>query len=255
MMRSSTIIFCLLVISTAAGSADVQLFFVGAEGEELAALVEAWPEAELLPAGVPWDAPYPELLPLLSGDVPTLVIAVEAEPTGLAVSGRLLGRGGYDERLGTVHIALSRSSLLEAVRQFLARTGTGEGSTSVSTPGEAPTRGAGEIAGKLEKISGWGTAPAGGVADDQSRRRSRQRAYDAAEADFFDRLEEALYPKALLDADSYRQVVALVRGYLFVSRQERRTGDETYGVELRLTPEGVRRLVEFLHRGLNAVTQ
>lgn len=253
-MRTLALAGVVVALSTTA-FADVQLFFTGAEGEELAALAEAWPEAELLPAGVHWDAPYPELLPLLAGDVPTLVIAVEAEPTGLAVSGRLLGRGGYDERLGTVHIALSRSSLLEAVRQFLARTGTDTGSATASIPGEAPTLGVGEIGGKLEIISGWGVAPAGGVADDQSRRRSHQRAYEAAETDFFDRLEETLYPKALLDADSYRQVVALVRGYLFVSREERRTGDETYGVELRLTPEGVRRLVEFLHRGLNAVTQ
>jgi hypothetical protein len=241
----------LLVLSTAA-SADVQLLVAGADEEQISALTEAWPDAETLPASVHWDAPYPELLPLLDGDVPTLIIAIEAGPTGLAVSGRLLGRGGYDERLGTVHIAESRSSLLEAVRQFLARTGAGEGSTSVSTPGEAPTPGVVEIAGKLEKISGWGTAPAGGVADDQSRRRSRQRAYEAAETDFFDRLEDALYPKALLDADSYRQVVALVRGYLFVSRQERRTGDETYGIELRLTPEGIRLLAGLLFTRLGA---
>jgi len=241
----------LLLLSTAA-SADVQLLVAGADEEQISALTEAWSDAETLPAGIPWDAPYPELLPLLDGDVPTLIIAIEAGPTGLAVSGRLLGRGGYDEGLGTVHIALSRSSLLEAVRQFLARTGAGEGSTSVSTPGEAPTPGVVEIAGKLEKISGWGTAPAGGVADDQSRRRSRQRAYEAAETDFFDRLEDALYPKALLDADSYRQVVALVRGYLFVSRQERRTGDETYGIELRLTPEGIRLLAGLLFTRLGA---
>jgi hypothetical protein len=241
----------LLLLSTAA-VADVQLLFAGADGEELAALTEAWPDAETLPAGVPWDAPYPELLPLLVGDIPTLIIAVNAGPAGLAVSGRLLGRGGYDERLGTVHIALSRSSLLEAVRQFIARTGANAGSATISTSGEAPTPGVGEIAGKLEKIFGWGTAPAGGIADDQTRRRSRQRAFDAAEADFFDRLEETLYPKALLDVPAYRQVVALVRGYLFVSRQERRTGDETYGIELRLTPEGIRLLAGLLFTRLGA---
>jgi len=47
-------------------------------------------------------------------------------------------------------------------------------------------------------------------------------------------------------------VVALVRGYLFVSRQERRTGDETFGIELRLTPEGVRRLTGLLFTRLGA---
>jgi len=47
-------------------------------------------------------------------------------------------------------------------------------------------------------------------------------------------------------------VVALVRGYLFVSREERRTGDETYGVELRLTPEGIRRLTGLLYTRLGA---
>jgi len=250
-MRALILTGVIVALSTAA-FADVQLYVAGADGEALSALVEAWPEADPLPADVPWDAPYPELLPLLDENVPTLVIAVESGPAGLAVSGRLLGRGGYDERLGTVHIALSRSSLLEAVRQFIARTGTSAGSLSATTPGEVPSPGAGEIAGKLEKISGWGVAPAGGAADDQARRRARQRAYEAAEADFFDRLEEALYPKALLDADSYRQVVALVRGYLFVSREERRTGDETYGVELRLTPEGIRRLTGLLYTRLGA---
>ncbi|OGD71542.1 MAG: hypothetical protein A2Y64_02225 [Candidatus Coatesbacteria bacterium RBG_13_66_14] len=251
-MRALALVGVILALSTAAGSADVQLLFAGADGEELAALTEAWPEAGLLPPDVPWDAPYPELLPLLVGDVPTLIIAVNAGPSGLAVSGRLLGRGGYDERLGTVHIAASRSSLLEAARQFLARVGTSSGSTTTATPGEVPTPGAGEIAGKLEKISGWGVAPAGGITDDESRRRTRLRAYDAAEADFLDRLEDTLYPKTLLDVASYRQVVALVRGYLFVSREERRTGDETYGIELRLTPEGIRRLTGLLFTRLGA---
>jgi len=246
-MRALALAGVIVTLSTAAaGSADVQLFFAGADEEQLAALTEAWPEAEILPAGIPWNAPYPELLPFLVGDVPTLLIAVNSGPAGLAVSGRLLGRGGYDERLGTVHIARAQSSLLEAVRQFLARVGTGADSSSSTTSGGMPTPGAGEIAAKLEKISGWGVAPAGGIADDEGRRRTRLRAYDAAEADFLDRLEEALYPKALLDAVSYRQVVALVRGYLFVSREERRTGDENYGIELRLTPEGVRRLTGLL---------
>ncbi|MCX7021088.1 MAG: hypothetical protein NTW26_02215 [bacterium] len=252
-MRALALAGVILTLSTAAaGSADVQLLFTGADGEELTALTESWPEAGLLPAGIPWDAPYPELLPLLTGDGPTLLIAVEAGPAGLAVSGRLLGRGGYDERLGTVHIAASQSSLLEAVRQFLARVGVVTGPVTAATPGKTLTLGAGEIAGKLEKISGWGVAPAGGIADDEARRRAHLRAYDAAEADFLDRLEEALYPKTLLDADSYRQVVALVRGYLFVSREERRTGDETYGIELRLTPEGVRRLTGLLFNRLGA---
>ncbi|HUT97449.1 MAG TPA: hypothetical protein VM054_00060 [bacterium] len=251
-MRILAVTGVIISLTAAAGSADVRLLFTGADGEELSALTEAWPEAELLPAGVPWDAPYPELLPLLVGDVPTLLIAVNSGPAGLAVSARLLGRGGYDERLGTVHIAAVQSSLLEAVRQFLARVGTSAGSAFTSIHGEALTLGAGVIAGKLEKISGWGVAPVGGVADDEGRRRTRLRAYDAAEDDFLDRLEEALYPKALLDVASYRQVVALVRGYLFVSREERRTGDETYGIELRLTPEGVRRLTGLLFNRLGA---
>jgi len=252
-MRTLTLAGVILALSTAAGgSVDTQIIFAGAEGENLAALTEAWPDAETLPAGIAWDAPYPELLPLLAGDVPTLIIAVNSGPAGWAVSGRLLGRGGYDERLGIVHIAASRSSLLEAVRQFLARVWTNADSSSSSTSGGTPAPRAGEIAAKLEKIAGWGVAPAGGIADDESRRRTRLRAYDAAEADFLDRLEEALYPKALLDADSYRQVVALVRGYLFVSRQERRTGDETFGIELRLTPEGVRRLTGLLFTRLGA---
>jgi hypothetical protein len=242
----------ILALFTTAVSADVRLLVTGADGEELAAITEVWPEAEPLPTDTAWDAPYPELLPLLDEDTPTLIVAVESGPAGLAVSGRLLGRGGYDERLGTIHIAATRSSLLEAVRQFLARVGGSSETASTAAPGEAPTLGAGEIAGKLEKISGWGTAPAGGIRDDQARRRTRQRAYDAAEADFFDRLEETLYPKALLDAASYTQVVALVRGYLFVSREERRIGDETYGVELRLTPEGVRRLAGLLFTRLGA---
>jgi hypothetical protein len=252
-MRALALAGAIFTLSTAAAeSVDTQIIFAGADGDQLAALTEAWPEAETLPAGVPWDAPYPELLPFLTGDVPTLLIAVEAGPVGLAVSGRLLGRGGYDERLGTVHIAAAQSSLLEAVRQFLARVWTNADSSSSSTTGGTLAPGAGEIAAKLEKISGWGVAPAGGIADDESRRRTRLRAYDAAEADYLDRLEEALYPKALLDAASYRQVVALVRGYLFVSREERRTGDETYGIELRLTPEGVRRLTGLLFTRLGA---
>ena len=77
------------------------------------------------------------------------------------------------------------------------------------------------------------------------------RGVDAAEADFLERLEGTLYPKALLDAVSYNKVVALVRGYLFVSNEEFRSADEAYGVELRLTPEGIHLLTGLLFTELN----
>jgi len=79
------------------------------------------------------------------------------------------------------------------------------------------------------------------------------RAYHAAEADFLERLEEALFPRALLDDAAYKLVLALVRGHLFVSREERRTADQTHLLELRLTPEGVRRLAGLLFSRHHAI--
>jgi hypothetical protein len=240
----------LLLTPAAEGSADVQLRLFGADEEQLAAVVEAWPEVEPLPADIGWDAPYPALLPLLSGGGVVLVVAVEAGPAGLAVSGRAVAAGGYDADLGTVHIAVEKTSLIEAVRGFHDQIAGMVGRGSGGSPGEAPSLSHREIAERLTGLAGWGVFSSEGATSVELRRRARQRAYEAAEADFFEGLEGTLYPEALLDADPYKRVVALVRGYLFVSREELRPGDRNYSVELRLTPEGVRLLSGLLYKEL-----
>ncbi len=240
-----------MLIATAAGSAGVPLWLSGTDDEQLAAVIEVWPEAEVLPPGLSPDSPYPDLLPLLEGGGVALVVAFEAGPAGLAVSGRLIARGGYDEDLGTVHTAAEESSLLEAIRQFRDRVADIITPASDTSPEETITLSVGKIIDRLSKLTGWGVAQSGDATTGERRRLARRRAYDAAEVDFLERLEEIFYPKVLLDALSYSQVVALVRGYLFVFREELRPGDETYGVELRLTPEGIRLLAGLLYTKLN----
>ncbi len=251
-MQLKGLLLCLLAVPATVHSAGVPLWLAGADEGQLAAVTEVWPEAEVLPPGLFPDSPYPDLLSLLENGGMALMVAFDAGPAGLAVSGRLIARGGYDEDLGTVHTAAEESSLLEAISQFRDRVAEIITPVSDTSPEETITLSVGKIIEKLSGLSGWGVAHADGATTDERRRLARRRAYDAAEVDFLDRLEETFYPKVLLDALSYKQVVALVRGYLFVSREELRPGDETYGVALRLTPEGIRLLAGLLFTKLSS---
>ncbi|MCD4734076.1 hypothetical protein K8R78_07565 [bacterium] len=243
-MKPQAIIFLLLLcLSTIGVASDGEtLYLSGATAEQEQQLRQVWSEARLLPAGLSFDSPYPELLALATDDQQLLIIELLTGAAGLAVSGRLLAAGGFDLALGTIHTSYEPEHLIEAVWQLQGHV---ESEKILNTERAIP-RELSALVEELEGLIGQGSAPQKGRLNQSALlREQRSHAYSQAEDDFFRQLNEAFYLETLLDETGYRKIQATVRFYLYCYRDEK-LEDGSRQLKLRLSDDGIRALVRLI---------
>lgn len=234
-----------------ATQAEKPLVYVsGADEGRMSILAREWPRLEPLPDGNSFDAPYPELRELLAGERLLLLIELRQTPEGMIVFGRAVAPGGFDSRLGTIYTTQRDQHLLEAVDSLFKR---------LSPPDSADRTAAykvtvEQLGNELTGLSGFGTAALRhDLPPDRALIKVQQDAYQRATTDFLEQLDSRLHLTSLLDADELLTVTALVKSGLYVFRNERRTTENTFTVEVRLKPLTIRTLTRVLYRGLAAV--
>jgi len=246
------LVVSLLLLTGITAAVGAPLLVTGADDELLAALAEDWERVSVLPTGYRPTDPYPRLRELLGDESAVYLLEVGPAPTGAAVSGRVIGSGGYDRDLGTIYTTSDTASLRQAVLSLWEKVEAPP--TENGSLGEEKFRPSVErISRELGEARGYGTArPRGELAPEPGRIRAAQDAYHGAVEDFLAELEARLYLSELLPERTALAVEALVRSGLYVVRSEHRSGDDSYSVEVRLKPLVIRTLTRILYRELGA---
>jgi len=250
-MKPSRLVLWLLACVCGVFAFDAPLVIEGADEELLLVLADDWTSVDFMPAGFRLADPYPRLRELLGEGAVLYLLEILPAPTGAAVSGRVIGSGGYDRDLGTIYTTSDTASLALAVYSLWDKV---EGALDENEGVADSFRPSVErISRELTEARGFGTArPRGELTPEPGRLMAHQDAYHLAVEDFLAEIEDRLYLGTLLTGEAVLSVQALVRSGLYVLRSEHRPDDQGYTVEVRLKPEVVRTLTRIVYRELRA---